>query len=148
MRKSFQRSHIPKSVCFCLVFFFSLPPPPQPPSPTVLKVPVLTSCLSVKKGPGHLPDNFAASEKACSLKETCDTDKPKNMVLCLCVFALEKGWSPTGLRGRHSAKWQRKLAIKQCCHCKLLWTGMKSSSSFGAQPGLGLRQVVIVPPCC
>lgn len=57
-------------------------------------------------------------------------------------------WNLTGRHRRCSVKWPTKLVIKQSCHCKLYLSTERSSSSFGAQTGLGLRQVVIVPPCC
>lgn len=41
----------------------------------------------------------------------------------------------------------RKLVIRQSCHCKLSLSRMRSSSSFGAQTGPGLRQFVTVFPC-
>lgn len=39
----------------------------------------------------------------------------------------------------------RKLVIRQSCHCKLSLSRVRSSSSFGAQTGPGLRQFVSVP---
>lgn len=138
------RNHIPNGILFFVKSFFILF---LHFSTTALMVPVLTSCQSAKEVQA-ICQIILKHTRLLACSRICAVQINQNMVLCLCMFPAEKGWSLTRLHRRYSVKWHRKLVIKQHCHCKLLWSRVKSSSSFGAQPGPGLEQVVIVLPCC
>lgn len=84
----------------------------------------------------------------CLFKKFCNKETPKCNVFFFSPIFCWRIWNLTGRHRRCSVKWPTKLVIKQSCHCKLYLSRERSSSSFGAQTGLGLRQVVIVPPCC
>lgn len=122
-------------------------------SPIPNRVPALSSwqepCsdrLSVwERWPSCLPDIAEKSQKY--FWEIIQQRDTKMQWFFSPIFC-RRVWNLTGHHGRCSVKWLRKLVIKQSCHCKLYLSEVRSSSSFGAQTGLSLRQVVTVLPCC
>lgn len=107
---------------------------------------VLRGCQRGKGGPAVCPTVLKKAKSVCLRHHP--TKRCQSAVFFSSPVFCWRIWNLTGHCGRCSVKWLRKLVIKQSCHCKLCWSRVRCSSSFGAQTGLGLRQVVTVPPCC
>lgn len=126
----------------------SSPIPTGVPAPRSWQEPCSDRLSVWEPWPSCLPDNIEKSQN-CLLKKLSNKETSKcNFFYSFFppIFRL-KDLKFDRAPWEVSVKWLRKLVIKQSCRCKLYLSRVRSSSSFGAQTGLGLRQVVTVPSC-
>lgn len=105
---------------------------------------VVFSCQCAEDGPAVCW--WYWKQPNCLFKKLSNKETPKWNSFFSINFLLKDlkfDRAPWGVQ----CKGVEKLVIRQSCHCKLFLSRMRSSSSFGAQTGLGLRQFVTVPPC-